>query len=243
MRRNTSNNNSTIMSPEEFNKVMTLLVQQYPYTECFSINAFVVFDHDEKLEASNAGMLYEDYEAGYYWARDWVNGGAKKGDVKLEYAFLAVQHNSTVSKLDGSEVCEDYYLVLADKVSCDACPEKCIRTNTRVIAACSTALSNIMMEFYRFKKFSIGGGQYVWSTEDRLAEAGIQWLEYTDQVELQFGNVDNLTYNNWGRGTDGLRGSAVRIKLCRPCAARVDFNIARTGGATKLAAVATCDIC
>jgi len=182
------------MSPEDFNKVMTLLVQQYPYTECFSINSFVVFDHDDKLETSNAGMLYADWEAGYYWARDWVNGGAKKGEVKLEYAFLAVQHNSTVTKLDGSEVCEDYYIVLADKVSCDSCPDKCIRTNTRVVAWCSEALSNIMREFYRFKKFRLADNSLVWSTEDRLDEAGIAWNDWVDEVVYHFGNVDNLVF-------------------------------------------------
>lgn len=86
------------------------------------INAFFVYNTILDDSLVGFGKKYEDFQNGYYWARDWMDSGADPNGLKSEFPFLAIE-NKQISGgiLESDTVKSKFYLVVAAPLECKEC--------------------------------------------------------------------------------------------------------------------------
>lgn len=211
---------------DQLKAIFSLIVQAYPYGKG-QPNSFSVLEDLSLFSTSNHGKIYADYVNGDFWARDWVNGGARRDSLKVEYPLLVLEMK-TIKYPNGLKKagCYEVFLACVDN---HGCPE-CKYTETELSKIMESTLRNIVLELMEFKEYDVeqdGETWKGWYTEKQLQQLGI--INYwecgntlADLCELP------TEFSEWGEGLDNKIGWATKLDICGCDLERIEFNYDKT---------------
>ena len=80
--------------------------------------SFATIDRLEQLNTTNLEKVYSDYTKGYFWARAWEAGGAKRDELCVEWPLLYLEHKRSTMDRFGC-VSHTIFAGIAEQVPCD----------------------------------------------------------------------------------------------------------------------------
>lgn len=108
------------------------------------LESFVVMNDRDQLSAANLGMQYEDYLEGYMWSRDWVEGGADPGELRVEYPVLVVETKTSIRQsLERRDESVLVYISVMDTPKCARLLHE-NRTKEKVYQDCFGMMRSVM---------------------------------------------------------------------------------------------------
>lgn len=143
-------------SPETLNAILRDIVTRWPYSKCTQLDTYVMNDSSSKFNDTNFGMGYNDYKAGYFWSRAWVNGGANRDN--LAGKFPALAHQSFSTEPDEDTETNNYTqtgsILVIDQYDCEDCGE-CNRTQWEVSKDTKSILMSVMALLKEYKLWDV----------------------------------------------------------------------------------------
>ena len=192
------------------------------WNEDFKINSFVYIDRGNELEEDGANINYNDYEQGYFWARDWEASGADPNNIKIEYPCFSMQQmiSHGTREVDGNTV-HDWVLMLTDKVVISN-PGKYDNVPFKVERNCQDNLFKVILRAKEYVQYNVANNSEnfnVWLPEDQhevlLSNFDNSWSKVpTDYLENYIKPNQILEFRSYGRGTKNLiRGRFTKLKV------------------------------
>jgi len=202
------------MDIKDFLNVLRSLVMAWPY-EPGRLNTFTLFDQMAELETENISMTREDWQEGFFWARKWVNNGAKPGTHKKEYGLLAVEVKQF--RLVGSDCLEAIYPVYLNVLNL----ESCARSKHMVDYINEKIIRTIIDELKQVRKHQVeytdGQVQDQWITPYQAntlkAQADVVQVVEGESLYGRISGVDEAEVFRTFFGADEVRSAAVRVDV------------------------------
>jgi hypothetical protein len=215
------------------------LVKTFPYEERQSINTFSVISDGAIFNKTNLDKVYQDYQEGFFWSRDWVNSGASKANLSVQYPILGIENKVVKLSLDaGASIPKShkFSILLVDTIDRKC---GCARSEDMVYEDLLETLTALLEEFRTIRLFSDGGnkywlpvshGEFLGFVEDECEEI-INYLANTD-IEIF---PANRAFIN-----DGI-GVIIHFEIKGCSSSKKDFNY--NAISVDQIGVANCSIC
>jgi len=84
-----------MLNEQAFKRFLRECVMFYPYQEN-RLNTFAEIQSFEAFTDNTLQCRFEDYQAGDFWARDWVGSGASREDMAAQFDALTYYKESTI---------------------------------------------------------------------------------------------------------------------------------------------------
>lgn len=144
------------MNEEILNNILRQIVIDMAPIPGRQVNAYAFIDRDPDLSGQSFGQTYEQYEAGYFWARSWVGAGASKSTFCGQYPVMFVEPGSARFDCPGdSEGVFPFNILIIDEIGCDGCPDHGKRSARQVAANVRSMLAAVITELSSFGKYII----------------------------------------------------------------------------------------
>jgi len=179
------------INPETFKAILLQIVKDVGYEAGLRVNAYASVDNFPDLRAPAFGKSYEDALEGRYWSRDWHHGGKDSANMVAEFPALFVEWRNVElghpSDLEGST---PFNLYLVDKIVCDTCPDRDLRTPEYLTSTTNRTLRMVLRELYSYCLYEVDrGGTITWEwisngrAEYWESEAIVDGLELITDLE------------------------------------------------------------
>lgn len=225
-----------MLTLEHILDIFRSIVIAFPYHKERRLNTFGYVDRVSDLNAENLQKNYEQFDAGYFWSREWVNSGAERSTIKTDYDLLFVENKQmTVLNLYKTPVPVTYkiFITIASPVKCDDCKE---RTWEQIDRDNRIMMVMVLQELFKFQLYEITIG----SGED--AEVIVKWMTPTqadaydalEDVTVTDGCMllknliaepsDNVLIYTSNFGVDALRTQTVELNFKACITPETNFN-------------------
>lgn len=213
------------MTAAEINAIMLQVVQDMAYEPGYQVNTIALVDGIPDIRHESFNQKYEDFVAGHFWSRTWVNQGADPDGIKAEYPAMFVE-NRTASQecLDTQDIQYQWDVLIIDKLECPDCNKLGRdRTGAETKAAVLVMLRRFLAELYTYQKWEVMRGEDTtqeWISLGRLqiyeADPEIDLINQEDDIISNMG-VDPLNFSEWGNLPD-MRAWFVTLSFsfCQP---------------------------
>ena len=205
--------------------IFKTLVQTYPIQERKALNTFALITNGDIFNSKNLDKNFNDYKQGFYWSRDWVNKGASKDNIDVQYPILGIENKVVALTLaygtdESLENSFDFSLILVDKV------ERKIqkaRTEDMVYEDLQETMLNVLNEFRSVALFkNPADGKEYWLPRTHgehlnYTETGFEIMDFINNQDFII-NPALREYINNGIGvitTFSVKGCGVH---------KIDFN-------------------
>lgn len=209
------------------------LVITWPNIVCSQINTFFIIDDGSEFETENLKATYNDYLKGEFWSRDWVTAGANPETLCKQYPILGIEQKKVLAdEIFAKEFCYEYWVVIADKGSCEECNEECNRTKDEVDNDLYKNAILLLNELKKYKEFTVnknGLTFILWGTaeemEKYLLSSYIDGYSETGREIYNHIKTDNLNIESIAIGlTDGARAISFPLTFCDCPNEKEEFN-------------------
>lgn len=143
----------------EFLQILrSVAIHHSPDDLCGRLNTFAVVDQMTQLNADNAEMTRKHYEEGYFFSRDWYNGGADPNKIAKEYDMLIVRGLSIEpyrTDTDSKKWVYPLHLNVVGQLRCEFCPEGCIDTKEGRRLQVAQTLQQVIDELLTYQKYNV----------------------------------------------------------------------------------------
>jgi len=152
------------INPDTFKAILLQIVKDVGYEAGLRLNAYASVDNFPDLRAPAFGKSYEEYLAGRYWSRDWYNGGKDSAKMVAEFPALFVEWRDVElehpADLEGAT---PFNLYLVDKIECETCPDRELRTPEYLTRSTNRTLRMVLRELYTYGLYEVDrGGTITW---------------------------------------------------------------------------------
>jgi len=217
---------------EEFLGVCKETVMFWPSSPAWGrLNTFSYLDKGSDIAESALGRSFDDYQEGFFWARDWVLSGASPSRMEKEYGILAVESKEVNVDPDfTNQVVRPVtinILILRDCEECKTNYRPVMEVQEEVVKAFRTLLERFNGVF-EFEVQPVTGGPYkTWMTTTQaqyylanrpgeitsISQMGDSLMSY---IQPERGNWQVFP-TNWQLG-DNVIGAAMNITIstCDP---------------------------
>lgn len=210
------------MNEKILNDILRQIVVDMSYQPGLQVNAYAFSDRDPDLTNQSFGMTYEQFDAGYFWARSWVGSGASRSTICGQYPVLFAEPSSVRFDVAGDPDGEvRYNLLLIDEVGCDGCPDHGERSGRQVAANVRSMLLSIIDELIAYGRYIVtpddGPPFEAWISENRI-DAGL--IDADTQIIgdlMSYVIPEPIDLQEWGNHPQ-RRGYYVtlRFRWCEP---------------------------
>lgn len=214
------------MRIEDFYQMVRQVVIDMDYNPPYLVNSFAVVDQVPDIRHTSFGYNMEDYQAGRFWSRSWVNGGADVSQMCGEFPALFIENRIVTQDCPNSQDVEAVlWFVLVDKIKCEGCPPSILRTGSALKEYLRDSLRSILAEFYTYQLFEIDGNPVTWEwmSEARAASDPRDKVMTDDIVAMV--SPDSLEIGDWGNYEE-YRGQYAKLKIrfCWPTLSKFNYS-------------------
>lgn len=203
------------MTTTDFFKILRTIVEAWPYSKTGRLNTLSLFDTKSDLDTPNLNMGYRDYEGGFFWSRAWVNQGAVQGNVRKEYAILAVEiKTANLTDLDCRETIVPVYLNVLNQ-------EDCLPSRYAVDELNQKTMVGVLEQLKEFNRFTVnytaGGSVDMWLHPDQVSslsgDAAIDSMQQKTSLYSHIPGIGKSEIYKSFFGVDGIRSVTVKLDV------------------------------
>lgn len=190
------------MTLESIRAIFKQMVIDMMYGD-LQVNSFVNITSDPKIREQSFGASYEDYQAGDFWARDWVNQGADPGTIAGTFPVLFYENRRVEMYLNQDEQSDRVYvnLLLLDKFELGCCDTSGrIMTRARVFDRLVATMRSLILRLEQTKVYAVDDHfEYITSSKAQYYDDNGKEVKFIRILDL----IDTpVTISEWGNNPD-----------------------------------------
>lgn len=110
------------MNHTDFSQVFAQIVKDMGY-ESNRLNGYGFAFSAPNFGVDSLGFTQNHFDEGWFWARDWFQGGADPSALRIEYPALLVEPGSLMSNPRENETHYTYTFLFCHNMNCVGCPK------------------------------------------------------------------------------------------------------------------------
>lgn len=216
-----------MLTLEDILLIFRSIVIAFPWHNKRRLNTYALVDNIRDLNAENLQKNYEQFDAGYFWAREWVDSGASRDTLKTDYDLLFLEcKQMTILDLfrNPKPVSYKIFITIASPVKCNDGTERSWeqvdRDNREMMVMVLTELYTVKLYEITIEAVGEGEGEtyHQWMTPGEAAayDALERYTVIDTCKELRNFIIDpniqpNIFTSNFG--VDNLRTQTVELNF------------------------------